>query len=202
MSGVDPKLPFARFVFTSLKPILQCKVPWSHWEDAQRFYRVLPKRLEKFSLEVATEKTQLLRFSRFHLSMQRRVTFLGFELYWFNDRKGVARVMRRTARKKLQGACRRIKDWIRRGRCLAGREFITGLNRRLMGHYNYYGLRGNSRSLYRFYQWSIECVFKWLNRRGGKRRSFTWASFTQALKRVGVAVPRITEKQRQHVVFA
>ncbi len=72
----------------------------------------------------------------------------------------------------------------------------------LIGHYNYYGLRGNSRSLYRFYQWSIECVFKWLNRKGGKRRSFTWASFAQALKRVGVAVPRITEKQRQHVVFA
>jgi len=171
-------------------------------EDAQRFYRVLPKRLEKFSLEVATEKTQLLRFSRFHLSMQRRFTFLGFELYWFNDRKGSARVMRRTARKKLQGACGRIKDWIRKGRCLAGREFIAGLNRRLMGHYNYYGLRGNSRSLYRFYQWSIECVFKWLNRRGGKRRSFTWASFVLALKRAGVATPRITEKQRQHVVFA
>ena len=171
-------------------------------EDAQRFYRVLPKRLEKFSLEVATEKTQLLRFSRFHLSMQRRFTFLGFELYWFNDRKGSARVMRRTARKKLQGACGRIKDWIRKGRCLAGREFIAGLNRRLMGHYNYYGLRGNSRSLYRFYQWSIECVFKWLNRRGGKRRSFTWVSFVQALKRAGVATPRITEKQRQHVVFA
>ncbi len=73
-------------------------------EDAQRFYRVLPKRLEKFSLEVAAEKTRLLRFSRFHLSIQRRFTFPGFELYWFKDRKGVARIMRRTARKKLQGA--------------------------------------------------------------------------------------------------
>lgn len=171
-------------------------------DDAQRFYQVLPKRLSKFSLEVATEKTQLLRFSRFHPSMQRRFTFLGFELYWFNDRNGIARVMRRTARKKLQSACRRIKDWIRKGRCLVGRAFIAGLNRRLMGHYNYYGLRGNSRSLYRFYQWSLECVFKWLNRRGGKRRSFTWTVFAQALKRVGVAVPRITERQRQHVVFA
>jgi len=171
-------------------------------DDAQRFYQVLPKRLGKFSLEVATEKTRLLRFSRFHPSMQRRFSFLGFELYWFNDRNGVARVMRRTARMKLQSACRRIKDWIRKGRCLTGRAFIAGLNRRLMGHYNYYGLRGNSRSLYRFYQWSLECVFKWLNRRGGKRRSFTWAAFAQALKRVGVAVPRITERQRQHVVFA
>jgi hypothetical protein len=34
-------------------------------EDAENFYRVLPKRLGKFGLEVAPEKTQVLRFSRF-----------------------------------------------------------------------------------------------------------------------------------------
>jgi integrase len=37
---------------------------------------------------------------------------LGLELYWFADRQGVVRVMRRTSRKKLQGACRRIKATI------------------------------------------------------------------------------------------
>ena len=46
-------------------------------EDAERFYRVLPKRLEKFNLKVAPEKTRLLRFSRFHPSMKRRFTFFG-----------------------------------------------------------------------------------------------------------------------------
>ncbi len=45
-------------------------------EDAQRFYRVLPKRLEKFHLETAAEKTKILRFSRFHPGMKRRFTFL------------------------------------------------------------------------------------------------------------------------------
>jgi len=171
-------------------------------EDAERFFRALPKRLEKFGLEVAPEKTRLLRFSRFHPSMKRRFTFLGFELYWFVDRKGIPRVMRRTARKKLQVACKRIKEWVKLNRHLPGREFIAGLNRRLLGHYNYYGLRGNSRSLWRFYQWAIECSYKWLNRRGGKRRSFTWKTFAQALKRLGVARPRITEQKHQHAVFA
>jgi len=85
---------------------------------------------------------------------------------------------------------------------MSGREFIAGLNRRLWGHYNYCGLRGNSRSLWRFYQWTIECSFKWLNRRGGKRRSFTWKAFAQALKRLGVVRPRITEQKYQHAVFA
>ena len=47
-----------------------------------------------------------------------------------------------------------------------------------------------------------DCLAGWLNRRGGKRRSFTWKAFTQALATVGVARPRITEQKYQHAVFA
>jgi len=171
-------------------------------EDAESFYRVLPKRLGKFGLEVAPEKTRVLRFSRFHPGMKRRFIFLGFELYWFPDRQGEMRVKHRTSRKRLQGACRRIKAWIRDHRHLKGKQFITELNRRLQGHYNYYGLRGNSDSLYRFYKWAKQCAFKWLNRRGGKRKSFTWEAFERALDRLGIALPKITEVKRQHAVYA
>ena len=87
-------------------------------------------------------------------------------------------------------------------RGLKGKQFIKELNRRLRGHYNYYGLRGNSESLYRFYKWAKQCAFKWLNRRGGKRKSFTWAAFERALDRLGIALPKITEVKRQHVVYA
>jgi len=169
-------------------------------EDAERFYRVLPKRLEKFNLEVAPDKTNLLRFSRFHPSMKRRFTFLGFEFFWKMDRQEIPRVMRRTSRKKLQGACRRIKEWIKLNRHLREREFFKDLNSRLRGHYQYYGIRGNSESLYRFFNWAKGCVFKWLNRRGGKRRSFTGEKFTQLLDRVRIAKPRITETSRRRVM--
>jgi RNA-directed DNA polymerase len=168
-------------------------------EDAERFYGVVAKRLEKFKLEVALEKTRILRFSRFHVGRERRFSFLGFEFYWEEDRKGVARVKRRTARKKLQSACWRIKEWIKANRHKPGCEFFGGLNERLRGHYNYYGVRGNSLSLKRFYDWAIACAFKWLNRRGGKRKSFTWEVFHQVLVRVKVAVPRITEVSRRRV---
>ena len=171
-------------------------------EDAERFYRVLPKRLGKFGLEVASEKTQILRFSRFQPGMERRFAFLGFELYWFPDRQGELRVKCRTSRKKLLGACQRIKEWVKENRHLKGRRFVKELNRRLQGHYNYYGLRGNSASLYRFYKWAIDCSFKWLNRRGGKRKSFTWEAFARALNRLGIALPRITEVKRLHRVYA
>ncbi len=170
--------------------------------DAQRFFKALSQRLGKFGLEVAPEKTQVLRFSRFHPSMRRRVTFLGFELFWFPDRNGTPQVMRRTARKKLHGAIGRITDWIKSHRHLPGREFIKGLNRRLLGHYNYYGLRGNSRGLWRFFQTAVESAFKWLNRRGGKRKSFTWPVFNRALQKLGIARPRITEKPAAPLVFA
>jgi RNA-directed DNA polymerase len=168
-------------------------------DDAERFYRVLPKRLAKFNLQVAPEKTRLLRFSRFHPGRQRRFTFLGFEFSWKPDRHGVPRVTRRTARKKLHAACRRIKEWIRQHRHLPGRAFFQRRNTRLRGHYNYYGVRGNSRALHRFFNWAMDCTFKWLNRRGGKRRSFLWEQFTQVLDRVKIARPRITEVRRRRV---
>jgi hypothetical protein len=118
-------------------------------EDAERFYRVLPKRLAKFNLGAAPDKTRIVRFSRFHPSMGRRFTFLGFEFYWKPDRQGVPRVKRRTARRRLQEACGRIKEWIKLNRHLPGAQFFERLNARLRGHYNYYGVRGNSHSLYR-----------------------------------------------------
>ena len=161
----------------------------------------LSKRLEKFGLELAADKTRLMRFSRFHPGLRRRFAFLGFELYWQRDRQGELRVMKRTARKTLRRAKQRIKEWIKTNRHLPGRQFIKELNRKLEGHYNYFGLRSNETWLNRFYNWTIETAFKWLNRRGGKRRSFNWGQFKDALKRLGVALPRVTEKRRVHMVF-
>jgi group II intron reverse transcriptase/maturase len=168
-------------------------------DDAERFYRVLPQRLKQFHLQVAPEKTHLRRFSRFHPSMKRRFTFLGFEFAWMPDRHGAPRVMRRTARTKLQAACQRLTAWIKHHRHLPEREFFQRLNARLRGHYNYYGVRGNSRSLTRFFRWAMDCTYKWLNRRGGKQRSYTWEQFTRLLDRVKIVRPCITEVKRRRV---
>jgi RNA-directed DNA polymerase len=99
-----------------------------------------------------------------------------------------------TLSKRLTGNC-----WIKQHRHLPGREFFQRLNARLRGHYNYYGLRGNSGSLSRFFNWAMDCTFTWLNRRGGKRKSFTWEQFTQVLDRVKIARPCITEVKRRRV---
>jgi RNA-directed DNA polymerase len=164
---------------------------FQHEDDAERFYRVLPRRLKKFGLEIAQEKTNKLPFSRRDLRKGKRFIFVGFEFYWDYDRKGQARVKRRTAPKKLQAASRRIKLWIKQERHLSKRDFVRGLNRRLTGHYNYFGIIGNGNSINRFYQWAMECTMKWLNRRGGKRMSFSRETFWRAANRGLFRRPRI-----------
>jgi hypothetical protein len=111
----------------------------------------------------------------------------------------VPRVTRRTARKKLQAACRRMTEWLKQHRHLPGRAFSRQWNSRLRGHDNYYGLPGNYRSLHRFVERARRCTFKWRNRRGGKRQSFPWEQCTQGLDRIGIAWPRITEVKRRRV---
>jgi len=167
--------------------------------DADWVYQALPKRRGKFTRAVAPEKTRILRFSRFHPGMTRRFTVVGFECFWKEDRQGVPRVKRRTARKKLQRACRRIKAWLQANRHVPGKAFFNGLKARLRGHYRSYGVHGTSHALHRFFAWAMECAFTWCNRRGGNRRSCSWQRFTQLRDAAPIERPRITEPSRRRV---
>ena len=158
-------------------------------DDAERFYRVLPKRLEKFALKVAPEKTRQLRFSRFRASRRRRFTFLGFEFYWEADSKGTPRVWRRTARTKLQAGIKACKDWLKANRYLPLGVLLAKLARKVRGHYNYFRAVGNSRALWRFHREVMGLLHKWLNRRS-QRRSLTWPQLNRLLERL--AFPRPT----------
>jgi RNA-directed DNA polymerase len=167
--------------------------------DAERFYAVLPTRLGKFGLTVEPSKTQIRRFSRFHPGLERRFCFLGFEFFWFPDRKGTPRVMRRTARKKFCAAVKRMKEWIRFNRHKKTRGVFNTLNAKLRGHYQYYGVRGNSRSLWAFYEEVVKLCFTWLNRRS-HRKSYPWGAFKRLLSFLKLVTPRLTESKRLHRV--
>lgn len=175
---------------------------FQYMDDAERFYTVLPKRLGRFGLAVEPEKTRILRFSRFHPGMKRMFSFLGFEIYWCLDRSGKPRVMRRTARKRQLACLRRIKEWIKTERHKPIPFYLGMLKRKLVGHYNYYYVRGNSRSVWIFFREAIRSTFKWLNRRS-QRRSYNWGKFKMLLEKAGIPQPRLTEKKRRcQVIFA
>ncbi len=160
--------------------------------DAESFYRDLGKRLGKFGLEVAPDKTRILRFCRFDLNGSGRFDFLGFEYSWERTRTGRVGVKRRTSRKKLRTSLANMTDWIRRNRSLRVGQLISILRAKYRGYWNYYGVIGNSASLAQFFYRSKRILFKWLNRRS-QRRSYTWTGFQDLLAFFGVEGPRITE---------
>lgn len=170
--------------------------------DAERFYRELIKRLAQFGLEVSVEKTRIVRFNRYQLEKRAKsFDFLGFEFRWMKDRSGTPRVKRRTSRKRLRRALARMKEWSKKQRNRKVRVILASFNRKLLGHFNYYGVRCNFKSLQVFYIQVKRILHKWLNRRS-QRRSYSWRKFNALMKRYGIARPRIrAELYRQLDLF-
>lgn len=161
--------------------------------DAERFYRVLPKRLDKFGLNVAPEKTHLKRFSRFHPGRKRNFQFLGFEFYWSLDVNKKPRLRRRTASKKQKATMSELYQWIKLQRSKPLRDWMPSLKRKLTGFRNYFGLPDNSRSLSRLFKHVLHSLYKWLNRRS-QRRSYNWSSFKVMLGYFKIEPPRVSKR--------
>jgi RNA-directed DNA polymerase len=161
--------------------------------DAERFYRVLPKRLKKFKLDTADEKTSLLRFSRFHPSRKRQFVFLGFAFYWGVDVKGKPRLRRRTASKKQQSSLSEFYHFIKAKRSQKLAIWLPQLKRKLTGFGNYFGLPDNSRSVSKLYNYVLHSLYKWLNRRSG-RRSYNWSNFKKMLEYFQIQKLRVSKR--------
>jgi RNA-directed DNA polymerase len=166
-------------------------------EDAERFYRELPKRLGKFKLELSMEKTQIVAFSRFPESQGASFDFLGFEFRWVDSRKGKKIVRLQTSRKKFRRSLQGFTEWSRENRSTPIRKLLVNLNRKLRGYYNYFGVIGNYERLQKFFYQAMGILKKWLNRRS-QRRSFNWKTFWAMLKRHKIERPRITERPEGH----
>jgi len=155
--------------------------------DAQRFNQVLPKRLAKFGLEVAAEKTHMIQFDR---QSKCRFDFLGFEFFWGRGRYGQRVLRRRTSRKKHKAALVNFKAWCQKHCRLPKALLFSKLNRKLRGYWNYYGIRGNYKSMADYFYHIKHILLKWLNRRSQKR-SYNWTGFKALLRDFPLARPRI-----------
>ena len=149
--------------------------------DAERFYSVLGNRLAKFGLEVAAEKTNLIRFSPVNWKASGAFEFLGFEFRWGLGRWRKPVIKRRTDRKKYRAALANLEGWCRKNCRLPKQVLFAKLNSKLRGYYNYYGIRGNYDSLKDFFHQAKRILFKVLNRRS-QRRSYNWKGFVELIK--------------------
>jgi RNA-directed DNA polymerase len=164
-------------------------------EDARRVLEVLPKRFAKYGLTLHPTKTRLVRFERPPDGGEPPADtgtfdFLGFTHYWGKSRAGHWIVCRKTARNRLGRAVRAVWDWCRRHRHDPIRVQRLELNRKLRGHYNYYGCRGNYRSLNHYHEVVVRVWRYWLNRRSG-RRHLNMERFVRLLKTYPLASPRL-----------
>jgi group II intron reverse transcriptase/maturase len=149
--------------------------------DAERFYRALGERMKLFGLEVAEEKTNLLRFSRQDWKKNGTFEFLGFEFRWGRGRWGKPALKRRTSRKKYRAALASFQDWCRKHCRMRKDRFFAALNAKLRGYYNYYGIRGNFQSIDDFFYQVTRMLYRQLNRRS-QRRSYNWTGFAELIR--------------------
>jgi RNA-directed DNA polymerase len=163
--------------------------------EAQAFELAVKERLAKFGLELAADKTKTLRFGRNGGQANGRFDFLGFEFRWEDSRKGFAIVKRRTSRKKLHGAVERFTQWVKEHRHQKLSQLMKTVAKKHQGHWNYYGIVGNSESLTDYRTLTLRVLFRWLNWRS-QRRSYTWSSFNRLLQRYAVPLPRIRQQAK------
>lgn len=164
-------------------------------DDAQRVMDVLGKRMGRFGLSLHLDKTRLISFRR-PLGQkegkgQGTVDFLGFTLYWRRTRRGRWEMACKTRRARLRRAIHRVHEWCRRNRHLPIPVQHAALVRRIQGHYNYFGVNGNTRSLSLLRYHAERAWYKWLCRRSQRAR-LNWERFEDLLRDYPLPSPRIS----------
>lgn len=164
---------------------------FQHKWEAEKFYKELIERFNKFGLELALEKTKILEFGKFAKENRERrglgkpetFDFLGFTFYCSeNSNKSYFRCKVKTSKKKYRSKVKAMKQWIKLNRNMPISELIKKINQKLRGHYQYYGVTDNTRSVKSFLNTTRYLLFKWINRRSQKR-SYTLESFYNGLLR-------------------
>lgn len=154
--------------------------------DAEKVFRVLPKRFERYGLKIHPEKSRVVPFSR-PFGKQGKgpgtFTFLGFQHLWDKTREGSWTIKRKTDRKRLSRFLSGLNDWCRKHRHQSTVDQHHILTSKLRGHYQYYGVRGNYKLLEVAYEYAEQAWKRWLTRRNSKDRMNwqKWAARWQAI---------------------
>ncbi len=173
---------------------------FTHEKDARRVMAVLPRRLARYGLAMHPDKTRLIPFQEPAKAACEKdtgfgppegtFTFLGFTHYWGRSPQGRWVVKRKTASGRLSRALQSIALWCRANRHRPVNEQQQILSLKLRGHFAYYGITGNFRSLAWFRFEVVRCWRKWLNRRN-RERSLDWNIFNRLLERYPLPPVRV-----------
>jgi hypothetical protein len=82
-----------------------------------------------------------------------------------------------------------MKEWIKNNRMMPVGSLIEKLNQKLRGHYQYYGVTDNTRSVKSFQSIVKWTLLKWLNKRSQKRSYNADTFFNGLLKTFPILEP-------------
>jgi RNA-directed DNA polymerase len=156
-------------------------------------------RLGKFGLTLEPTKTKLVEFGRFaqrHAGKHGRtrpetIYFLGLTLYCTRNRKGNFKVGMRTEKSRLKRSLLSLQELMRRIRHYEISGQAGEISIVLRGHYAYYGVAGNLRSLVKVYQAVERYWRKMLRSRSWAGRRLTWDAFNQIKERTPLLKPKL-----------
>ncbi len=167
-------------------------------EDANKVMGVLSERFAKYGLTLHPMKTKLINFQKPKSNNgdkpksdkgNRSFDFLGFTHFWGLSRKGNFVVIRKTAKDRLKRAIQAFTSWCQEHRHDPIKEQHEAISLKLKGHYGYYGITGNSRSIGNYFLQAKQIWEKWLNRRSQRKKNWEW--FNELIKACPLPVPRI-----------
>lgn len=167
-------------------------------KDAEKFYRELVIRMKQFSLDIAEEKTKIIEFGRYAEENRKErgegkpetFDFLGFTHYCGRTRAGKFALKRKTSRKKFKAKLKKSKAWLKQHMHDPVKELIGKLNKKLVGHYKYYGVSDNYKMINSFKDKVVRQMYQVLRRRGQRKR-ITWEKYKILLNRYPLAKPKI-----------
>jgi len=158
-------------------------VCFQYRSDAKRFQGVLVKRLCQFGLELEPNKTQLVEFGRFAQRDAKKwkrkmktIYFLGVTHYCTRNRNDNFMVGRKTEKSRLKRSVVKLRQLMRDIRHHHPKDQAKSINQVLRGHYAYYGLGGNHRSLWSIYRMVKKYWYKMLRSRC-RKSNMTWEKF-------------------------
>ena len=163
---------------------------FQHEDDARRFLAELKERLAEFHLELHPEKTRLIEFGRFATERRGRFglgrpetfDFLGFTHFCAKTREGRFQVGRKTEKKRMIAKLKVIKVKLRKRMHLPIQVVGAWLRRVVEGHFRYFAVPGNQRSLKCFRERLTRLWYTVIRRRSHKAR-LPWARMLTILDR-------------------
>jgi RNA-directed DNA polymerase len=173
---------------------------FSEEQDALRLQKALNGRVKRFGLTLHPEKTRLVRYRRPRRDgsgpKSGSFDFLGFTHYWGRSRRGNWTLKRKTAKGRFSRSLRAVNQWMKRARHVPLAKQTKTLGQKMAGHFNYYGIRGNSESISRFGHKVRSLWKKWLGRRS-QRAHMTWEKFQRLLRRYSLPPARLRPRGYQ-----